>query len=129
MIVELLLFITTASCLVTEHPFIDLDKKLHNEMIGPEEEAENTFKMFLKYYIEMYDMYRSLRSGNDSYLEMVNDLKKQGGPLMTTAFVDGKKLHYDELHTTLLKEFLDIIDQFWSMVVKKASGVEVLLKE
>lgn len=129
MIVGLLLFIGTTSCLVTEHPFIDLDRKLHGEMTVPAEKAENSFKLLLKYYIDMYDMYRSFRSGNDSYLEMVNGLKKQGGPLLTTAFVDGKLLHYDELHTNLLKQFLDTIDQFWDMVVVKATGVELQLSD
>lgn len=128
MIVELLLFISTANCLVTEPPFIELDRKLHDEMTAPEQQAENTFKEFLKYYIEMYDMYRSLRSGNDSYLERVNSLKKQGGPLLTTSFVDGKTLHYDQVHIQLLKGFLDTIDDFWTMIVKKASFVEAQLK-
>uniref|UniRef100_A0A1B6MF54 Uncharacterized protein n=1 Tax=Graphocephala atropunctata TaxID=36148 RepID=A0A1B6MF54_9HEMI len=122
-----LLFLSVVDCLVTEPPFVELDRKLHDEMTAPQEVAENTFRMLLSYYIQMYDMYRSFRSGNDSYSEMVNELKSQGGPLLTTAFVDGKTLHYDALHTELLKKFLNTIDQFWAMIVKKAGAVETLM--
>uniref|UniRef100_A0A1B6G660 Uncharacterized protein n=1 Tax=Cuerna arida TaxID=1464854 RepID=A0A1B6G660_9HEMI len=126
--VIVLLFLSVVECLVTEPPFVELDRKLHDEMTAPQEVAENTFKMLLKYYIQMYDMYRSFRSGNDSYSGMVSELKRQGGPLLTTAFVDGKTLHYDPVHSELLKQFLNTIDQFWAMIVKKASAVETLLK-
>lgn len=128
MLWAVVLLVNSACCLVTEHPFLDLDRKLHDEMTAPEGKAVTTFKMLMKYYLDMYSMYRSFRSGNDSYLDMVNDLKKQGGPLLTTAFVDGNVLHYDDCHSKLLQQFIDTIDKFWMMIVKKASAVEATLK-